>query len=31
MITSSFSGDLINVALRQMGATSNKEVRNGIL
>ena len=31
MITSSFSGDLINVALRQMGATSIKEVRNGIL
>lgn len=31
MLTSSFSGDLINVALRQMGATSIKEVRNGIL
>lgn len=31
MITSSFSGDIINVALRQMGAASIKEVRNGIL
>ena len=31
MLTSSFSGDVINVALRQMGATSIKEVRNGIL
>ena len=31
MLTSSFSGDLINVALRQMGATTIKEVRNGIL
>lgn len=31
MITSSFSGDVINVSLRQMGASSIKEVRNGIL
>ncbi len=31
MITSSFSGDIINASLRQMGATSIKEVRNGIL
>lgn len=31
MITSSFSGDIINVSLRQIGATSIKEVRNGIL
>nr|WP_297173179.1 hypothetical protein [uncultured Agathobaculum sp.] len=31
MLTSSFSGDVINVALRQMGATSIKEIRNGIL
>lgn len=31
MITSSFSGDIINVALRQMGASSIKEIRNGIL
>ncbi|MDO5142717.1 MAG: hypothetical protein Q4D31_06830 [Eubacteriales bacterium] len=31
MITSSFSGDIINVALRQLGATSIKEVRNGIM
>ena len=31
MLTSSFSGDIINVALRQMGASSIKEIRNGIL
>lgn len=31
MITSSFSGDMINVALRQLGASSIKEIRNGIL
>lgn len=31
MITSSFSGDVINVSLRQIGASSIKEVRNGIL
>ena len=31
MITSSFSGDIINVSLRQIGATSIKEVRNGIM
>ena len=31
MITSSFSGDIINVSLRQIGATSIKEVRIGIL
>ena len=31
MITSSFYGDIINVSLRQMGATSIKEIRNGIL
>lgn len=31
MLTSSFSGDIINVALRQIGATSIKEVRNGIM
>ena len=31
MLTSSFSGDIINVSLRQIGATSIKEVRNGIL
>ena len=31
MITSSFSGDIINVALRQLGASSIKEIRNGIL
>ncbi len=31
MITSSFSGDLINASLRQMGAASIKEIRNGIL
>lgn len=31
MLTSSFSGDIINVALRQLGASSIKEIRNGIL
>lgn len=31
MLTSSFSGDIINVALRQMDASSIKEIRNGIL
>lgn len=31
MITSSFSGDLINASLRQLGADSIKEIRNGIL
>ena len=31
MITSSFSGDIINASLRQLGASSIKESRNGIL
>ena len=31
MITSSFSGDIINASLRQLGASSIKEIRNGIL
>lgn len=31
MITSSFSGDIINASLRQFGASSIKEIRNGIL
>ena len=31
MLTSSFSADIINVSLRQIGATSIKEVRNGIM
>ena len=31
MITSNFYGDLINASLRQIGASSIKEIRNGIL
>ena len=31
MITTSFSGDLINARLRQLGAGTIKEIRNGIL
>ena len=31
MITSSFSGDIINATLRQIGASSIKEIRNGVL
>lgn len=31
MITSNFYGDLINARLRQLGASTIKEIRNGIL
>ena len=31
MITTSFSGDLIGTALRQLGASEIREIRNGIL
>ena len=31
MFTTTFSGELINVALRQLGATRISETRNGIM